>query len=133
MKNNLKEVSRRSMYHYSEWNYGMCLTAIDAEIVIEDGTQNVYLYAQWVDAGGEVKYQASTKSIYDIEEKINEENADVDALVEERERLYAETKVNFEPYRDPFAKELWNMIDAELVAHGEEGLEAEAEDDVDEE
>ena len=112
-----KELNRRSMYYYGEGNYAVCLTAIDAEIVVEDKGQPIYLHAQWVDAVGEISYEANTKSVYDYDERYNNGDEDVEKLVEERDRVAEETKVDFEKYRDKYEDELKQMILDEMEAH----------------
>lgn len=113
-----KELNRRSMYYYGEGNYAVSLTAIDAEIVAEDKGQPIYLHAQWVDALGEITYEASTKSLYDFDERFNNGEEDVEKLAEERDRVAEETKVDFEKYRGSYEEALKQMIFDEMDAHG---------------
>ena len=122
MKNNVKEVSRRAVFNYSEGNYGVSTTAIDAEIVVDDNGELVYLHAEWVDAVGEFEYDACKKSICDYNEKLNalmngEEDGDFDKLVEERDRIAEEEKVDFEKYRDVYEEQLKQIILDEMEAH----------------
>jgi len=47
--------------------------AIDAEIVVEDEGNTVYLHTQWVDAASDmILFEATTESIYDIELEITD-------------------------------------------------------------
>lgn len=112
-----KELNRRSMYYYGEGNYAVSLSAIDAEIVVEDKGQPIYLHAQWVDAVGEITYEASTDSLYDYEVRLNDDEEDIEKLAEERDRVAEETKVDFEKYRDEYEEELKQMILDEMKAH----------------
>lgn len=122
MKNNVKEVSRRTVFNYSEGNYGVSTTSIDAEIVVEDNGEIIYLHAEWVDAVNEFEYDACKKSICDYNEKLNalmngEEDGNFDKLVEERDRIAEEEKVDFERYSSEFKKQLKRLILNEMDKH----------------
>lgn len=117
MKNNMEEVSRKSMINRLDGNYGVGVTAIDAEIVVRDNGKVVYLHAQWVDAVDEISYDATEKSVYDIYEKLNENKVNDELLLAERDEIEKSNMVDFEKYRDLYADELEKMIYDEAKRH----------------
>ena len=126
----MKEISRRSMCNASS---GMAcgpysILAIDAEIVVEENGQNVFLHAQWIDElADEIHYEATHESVYDICEQFNKDDGDFDKLVESRDRI-EESKIEDDKRFAPFYEELEKMIFAEMRVQG-----IELEDDDDEE
>lgn len=84
---NIKEISRRSVFHTDDYSI-IGIDSADAEIVIEDDGQKVFLHAQWVsEASDEVIFETTYESTYDIYEKFFEPGCDADALCNERDRV----------------------------------------------
>lgn len=122
MKDNVKEVSKKTVFNYSEGNYGVSVTSIDAEIVVEDNGNIVYLHAEWVDAVNEYSYDACKKSITDYNERLNaimngELDEDFNRLVEERDLAAENEKVDFEKYSSAYKRKLKQMIIKEMKKH----------------
>ena len=118
--NNMKEISRRSMYHEDE---GMAcgpvsMATADAEIVIDNNGDKVYLHGQWIDElGDEIFYEATKESTYDIYEKFNKKEGDDDELLAEYDRVANNAIQNVEIYNCYF-EEIKKMIFEELDKHG---------------
>ncbi len=112
------EVSRRIMYHEDT---GMAcgpvsMTTIDAEIVLEKDGKKIYLHGQWVDqAGDEILYEATEESLYDVYEKLHEE--ETDELMEEINRRQGK-QIEEDSCFETWYRELKQMILAEMKAHG---------------
>ena len=132
--NNMKEISRQSVY--SETEGIACgpvgITAVDAEIVVDDNGEKVFLHAQWVcEAGDEILFEATRESIYEVYEKLNTADGDeFEALIEERDRIEAGKIADDSKYQ-AFYDELVKMIDEEKAANG--FVDYGEEDDEDEE
>ena len=131
----MKEISRQSMYHVDE---GMAcgpvgITAIDAEIVVDDNGEKVYLSAQWVDAvSDEIRYLATKESTYAVYEKINNKEGDFETLIEERDRIEKRGKIEDDERFEPFYAELKGMVIDELKKHDMEDWIEDLEEDEDE-
>ena len=109
---NFKEISRRSMFNVEE---GMAcgpvgVAAADAEIVIEEDGQRIYLHAQWADvADEEIMCEATRESTYDVYEKINRGEGDFDELIAERDRIQQGT-IEDDARFAPLYEELKEMV-----------------------
>ncbi len=132
-----KEISRRSFYHEDE---GIACgpvssTAIVSEIVIEKDGQKIYLHGEWVDIAGEYGYQATSESLFDVYEKLNNAASEEEeaAAVKELDRINANCYVKDEPEFKPFYAELKQMIHDEMKAHDLEYIYEDEEEDEDEE
>lgn len=117
----MKELSRRLEYHEEDGfacgPFG--LTVIDAEIVIDDNGDTVYLHGQWVDAAGdEILFEATTESIYDAYIRMNNAKNDeeMDSACEERDRISEYQIENDEKYQ-AYYDDLKTMIIEEMKAH----------------
>lgn len=116
----MKEISRKSMYH--EENGIACgpvsVTAIDAEIVVDDKDKNVYLHAQWVDeASSYLLLEVTRESTYDIYEKLNDADGDeFNKLIAERDRICKDQIKDNSQYALYF-EELKKMIMKEMEIH----------------
>lgn len=128
----MKIVRRRSMYHEED---GMAcgptgITAIDAELVVDDNGRKIYLHAQWVDEVPDtIVYEATFESTYDVCKKLNSGKGSFDDLIAERDRITAagiEDDARFEPY---YAR-LKQMILAKMEEHD---IEPEFDDEDEEE
>lgn len=133
---NVKEIRRQVMYNSGE---GMScgpvgVTSIDAEIVVEDNEETVYLHGQWVDTvGDEIYYEATKASVFEIYRKLNLDEGDFDKLIAERNKIVEETTIKEDAacsrYRT-FYEDLKNMILEEMNTHGIEcSLNSDEEDD----
>ena len=61
----------------------MCITEIDAEITVQDGSEVWYLFAQWVDAADDtIDYEASKESLFDVYVSIMQIDDYVDEIME---------------------------------------------------
>lgn len=115
----MKIVSRKSMYHE---DYGMAcgpigITAIDAEIVVDDNGQKVYLHAQWVDEAADIiLYEATSESVYDVYKKLNSGKGNFDDLIAERDRITA-VKIEDGAKYQPYYEKLKKMIIAKMEEH----------------
>lgn len=121
----MKEINRRSMC--TEESGMACgpisVTAIDAEIVVEDEGHTVYLHMQWVDAVSDMfLFEATTSSMYDEYEKIvQSEDEDLDQLFKERDEIANNTigkiipGVVIEERYDEQYKQLLVMVREEMV------------------
>lgn len=119
--NMIKELSRRCMYNVDEGVAcgPVSVTSIDAEIVIEDQENNVFLHAQWVDAAGDDLYfEATRESIYDVYEKLVncEDEEEFERLISDRDRIEENSIEEDSKYQD-YYDELEKMIAAEKAAH----------------
>lgn len=117
----IKEISRRIMNNADE---GMAcgpvgITAIDAEIVVEDEGRKVYLHAQWIDEiGDEISYEATTESAYDIYEKLNHCSDDeFDDLIAMRDQICSNEIEDTTRYQS-FFDELRKMVEEEIKVQG---------------
>ena len=125
--NNIIEVSRRSMIN-SESGVAcgpFDLTAIDAEIVINDQKHIVFLHAQWVSEESElISFSATLESLYDVYDRLNKNNEDFDELCAERDRIVSAGVAEVFPEVDiyerygQFYKELVSMIQDVLMKNG---------------
>lgn len=140
--NSITKTSRRSMYHEDDGiACGPCgVTAVDAEIVVDDGNITVFLHGQWVDAAGdEVFFEATKESTYDVYARINNNEGDFEENLAVRDRISEEGLGDWFPgcdikerYAEQYA-EIVEMIKAELVRHGHEcSFLGDDEDDIDE-
>ena len=117
--NNMKEISRRSMFNIEEgMACGPVSTATaDAEITIDNNGDRVYLHGQWIDElGGEIFYEATKESIYDIYEKLYKKEGNFDELMAECDRVNKDAIQNVEIYNYYF-EEIKKMISYELDKH----------------
>ena len=82
---NLKELNRRIFVDDGSGEAcGPCgIFGVDAEMVVEDEGKTVYLHAQWNSETNDYMLEATTRSIYDIYEKMHhcESNDEIEALV----------------------------------------------------
>lgn len=83
----INEISRRSVFHTDD--YGISgIDSADAEIVVDDNGQIVFLHAQWVsEASDDVHFETTFESTYDLYEKMFELGCDTEALCAERDRV----------------------------------------------
>jgi len=88
--NNINEISRRAMIN-SESGIAcgpFAVTAVDAEIVVEDHGHTVFLHAQWVsEASDMISFSATLESLYDVYDRLNKNDEDFEALIAERDRI----------------------------------------------
>lgn len=134
---NVKELRRQVMYNLDE---GMCcgpvdVTSIDAEIVVEDNEETVYLHGQWVDTvGNEIYYEATKTSVFEIYKKLNRGDGDFNKLIAERNRIVEETTIKEDEACSRYSKfyeELKNMIIEEMNNNNIEcSLNSDEEDDL---
>ena len=118
----MKEISRRIMFNQEDGIAcgPVSLKSIDAEIVVEDEKDGiVFLHGEWVlEAGDDILYDATKRSVYDIHEKIENNEEDFDKLIKERddirEKESLEDKERFVTYFD----EIKNMIRDEVEKQG---------------
>ncbi len=116
----VKEISRRSRYEYDEGIAcgPVSTTLLEAEIVIEEDGQPIYLYAQWVDVAGEIYFMATKESAYGISEQIMKADTQEkqDQLVEEFNRIDKEKLTDDDRFKE-YYNELETMIIEEAKAH----------------
>ena len=91
---------------------------IDAEIAIQDGTETVYVFGEWVsEAYDEIHCMAVRESMFDVCARLKNNAEDIDELAAEREHIEAGRITDDEKYRN-FYTEITNMITKEMEAHG---------------
>ena len=117
----MRETNRKSMYH-EECGIAcgpVSITAIDAEITVDDDGKLVYLHAQWVDeASAYLLLEATTESAYEIYEKLNNaEDEEFDNLIAERDRICSE-RIEDDSCYAHYYDELKDMISKEMKMHG---------------
>ena len=130
----IKEISRRVMDNSdcdpNSISFMGAPLAYDAEIVVEDKGEKIYLHAQWVsEVPEDVIFEATKESIYDVYEKLNNAGSDeFDDLINERDRIESE-KLDRTYVWERYARQMSDLIDMLMEA----GAEIEVEEDDDDE
>lgn len=85
----MKEINRRIMMNDEQgMACGPCgVLAVDAEMVVDDEGNTVFLHVQWVSEAPGFLREATTESVYDIYERLNRSEGEMDALLKERDRI----------------------------------------------
>lgn len=128
----IKELSRRCMDNsepdVNSLAYLGFVYACDAEIVVEDSGDVIYLHGQWIsEVPDEILFEATRESIYDIYNKLNHSSSEnFEALIDERERIQS-NKLDDEYARDRYAAQ----YDEILKLLEEAGAEFDGEDEYD--
>ena len=130
---NVKEISRRVMYHEDG---GMAcgpifISAVHAEILLDNDGKKEYIYGEWVsEAGDDILYQVSEKSFYDIFERIYKAKSrkEEDRILADRDKIPCTEPDEDDPVYKPFMGELKKMIIREMEEHGLEPYFDEDED-----
>ena len=120
---NVKEISRRAMYH--EDGGLACgpifLFAVHAEIQLDHDGKKEYIYGERVSAAGdEIYYQLSEESIYDAFQKIYKAKSqkEENRLVAAKDKIASTEPDEDDPVYGPFMKELKQMIAQEMEKNG---------------
>lgn len=120
----MEEISRRIMFNEEE---GMAcgpisLTSIDAEIVVEDEKDGtVFLHGEWVlEAGDEICYDVTKRSIYDIHEKLVNCEDGFDELIMERDEIREKESLEDKERYASYLDEITKMIRDEIQKQGYE-------------
>lgn len=121
--NKITELSRRSRYHDGEGIVcgPVSISTAEAEIVVEDSGKKVYLFGEWVsESPDEVLFEATKKSIYDIQVSIDLAKDDTDEKYEELDAVREDTIDDWFPGCDIEKRyavqheEILKMLQAEL-------------------
>ncbi len=133
----IREISRRVQMTEDEGiACGPASTvSLEAEIVIDDNGKKVYLHGQWVDAAPEdTLYEAHTVSMFDMYIRMThaEDDEELEALCNERDRLDEMYRVDMTPY-ESYIAELDQMIREEGEKHRLDWEDEEEEEDGEEE
>ena len=121
--NNIKEISRRSMYH-EEGGMAcgpMFICAVHAEILLDHDGKKEYIYGEWVDqAGDEIYYQLSDKSVYELFERIykTKKSSEENKILAEKDKIPHKNPKREDPAYKPFMEEIKQMIIKEMEVHG---------------
>ena len=128
----ITEISRRSMYH-EEVGFAcgpVSCTSIITEIVVDVDGKQVFLHGEWVDLAGDYYFEATTESLFELYEKMDNA-ADEDEFqkaLDERDRIGKDCIADDSDF-EPFYEEMKKMIWEEMDAHGLEYCHEEDDDD----
>lgn len=119
----IKEIERRVNYSVEDGIAcgPVSIAAVDAEIVVCDNGERIYLHGQWIDeVPDEVLLEATKESVYDVYMKLNcADYEHFDELIAERDRIDAD-KIEDDSRYESIYEELKKMIAKELSNQGYE-------------